>query len=159
MRGDSFTHNDQLTDGEVLRNCALHSLLGLMIFAVGCSGEPTPPAPLRVYARQISTTQSNAEAIGALASRPVADWPRMFGPTSDSCSPEAWIETRWPETGPPLQWKREIGLGYSGLVISQGRPVLLLRINERELKCLSLRQEGASALETETAGAGILSNE
>lgn len=49
------------------------------------------------------------------------DWPQFRGPNRDGVSPETRLLTRWPEGGPPVVWRAKGGMGYSGIVVSDGR--------------------------------------
>ena len=59
------------------------------------------------------------------------DWPRFLGPTGDSKSTEKGILTKWPEAGPRVVWKRDLGVGYAPPTISRGRLFTFSRF-ERE---------------------------
>lgn len=56
---------------------------------------------------------------------PAADWPQWRGPQRTGVSPEkGWRET-WPAHGPATAWKAQVGLGFSSVVIAQGRAFTL----------------------------------
>ena len=50
-----------------------------------------------------------------------ADWPRWRGPNSDGISTETNWLGNWPDTGPKIVWKKEIGRGFATMSISNGR--------------------------------------
>ena len=50
-------------------------------------------------------------------------WPFIRGATFDGHSPEIHLAEQWPEAGPPILWRRDLGQGYSAFV-AQGRRVL-----------------------------------
>ena len=50
-----------------------------------------------------------------------ADWPRYRGPNNDGVSSEHRWRVAWPQTGPPVAWRTDVGIGYSSVVISQNR--------------------------------------
>ncbi len=54
-----------------------------------------------------------------------ADWPHVRGPVYDAHSIEVGLAERWPESGPPVLWTRELGPGYSAFVIAEGRAFTL----------------------------------
>src|SRR5262245_51783734 len=57
----------------------------------------------------------------ALMTASAADWPQWRGPEGNGISTEkGWLAT-WPDEGPPAIWKAAVGIGFSGLSISQGR--------------------------------------
>jgi hypothetical protein len=49
------------------------------------------------------------------------DWPHLRGPRHDGVSTETGLIDAWPEGGPPLLWQRELGQGFSGFVVADGR--------------------------------------
>ncbi len=72
--------------------------------------------------------------------RVALDWPRWLGPDYDGVSKETGWLKQWPEDGPPRLWSREIGLGYSGIIVVKGRVVLFHRIDdENHLDCLDAK--------------------
>ena len=54
-----------------------------------------------------------------------ADWPHVRGPDYDSTSAETGLADHWPEAGPPVLWTRELGPGYAGFVVAEGRAFTL----------------------------------
>jgi outer membrane protein assembly factor BamB len=50
-----------------------------------------------------------------------SDWPAFLGPTGDGRSPEVGLRAPWPKAGPPIVWQAELGTGYGGPAVSQGR--------------------------------------
>ncbi len=61
---------------------------------------------------------------------PVAadDWPQWLGPARDAVWREDGILERFPEDGPPLRWKAELGGGYSGPAVADGRVFVMDRL-------------------------------
>lgn len=51
----------------------------------------------------------------------VADWPQFRGPDRTGLSPETGLIDPWPEGGPPIVWRRDIGEGFTGLVLQDGK--------------------------------------
>jgi outer membrane protein assembly factor BamB len=52
-----------------------------------------------------------------------ADWPQWRGPDRNGISKETgWLDT-WPQQGPPIAWKANVGLGFSSFVINGGKAV------------------------------------
>jgi outer membrane protein assembly factor BamB len=49
------------------------------------------------------------------------DWPRWRGPDLNGISKETGWTTQWPVEGPAVLWRAQVGLGYSSVVVSQGR--------------------------------------
>jgi outer membrane protein assembly factor BamB len=50
-----------------------------------------------------------------------SDWPQFRGPNRDGLSTEGGLLTTWPEGGPNVLWRVDLGDGYSGLSVVQGR--------------------------------------
>ncbi len=49
------------------------------------------------------------------------DWPCFRGPNADGVSLEKDWLTQWPENGPPVLWRTEVGTGYSAVVVVDNR--------------------------------------
>ncbi len=49
------------------------------------------------------------------------DWPHLRGPGYDAISSDSELADGWPAEGPPVVWIRDIGRGYSGFVVAEGR--------------------------------------
>jgi outer membrane protein assembly factor BamB len=56
-----------------------------------------------------------------LAASRADDWPQFRGPTRDGISAEKNWRAEWPAEGPPVAWKAEVGLGFSSIVVANGR--------------------------------------
>lgn len=52
------------------------------------------------------------------------DWPQYLGPNGNSTSPQKGIIKTWPESGPEVLWTVDIGIGYGGPVVSNGKVFL-----------------------------------
>lgn len=50
-----------------------------------------------------------------------ADWPHLRGPNLDGIATETGLADAWPADGPPQLWSRELGQGYSGFVVAEGK--------------------------------------
>lgn len=55
------------------------------------------------------------------------DWPQFLGPTRNGVSAQKGILRSWPEKGPEVLWSVNVGIGYGGPVISDGKVYLLDR--------------------------------
>ncbi|MCX6910864.1 MAG: hypothetical protein NTY01_22870, partial [Verrucomicrobia bacterium] len=65
------------------------------------------------------------------------DWPCFMGPTHDGVSAETNMVTSWPESGPPVVWKMDVGASYSAPSVVKGAMFLFHRIRGEEvLECL-----------------------
>ncbi len=61
------------------------------------------------------------------------DWPRFLGINADCKSAETGLLDKWPQEGPPLIWKKEVGTGYSAPSIRDGQLILHHRIKNEEV--------------------------
>jgi outer membrane protein assembly factor BamB len=52
------------------------------------------------------------------ASTVAGEWPQWAGPNRDFTASETDLADRWPPNGPPRLWSRELGVGYSGIVVA-----------------------------------------
>ena len=68
------------------------------------------------------------------------DWPQYFGPTRNGVSSQKDILRTWPEKGPEVLWTAEIGIGYGGPVVKDGKVYLLDRDDKvgDKLRCFDL---------------------
>lgn len=60
-------------------------------------------------------------------------WPQFRGPQRDGTSPDSGLSKSWPESGPPVVWKKSIGDGFSEVVVTGGRLFVMLADTESEL--------------------------
>jgi outer membrane protein assembly factor BamB len=68
------------------------------------------------------------------------DWPQFLGPERNSTSPQEDLLRSWPESGPEILWTVDLGIGYGGPVVKDGKVYLLDRDNEvgDKLRCFDL---------------------
>jgi outer membrane protein assembly factor BamB len=55
------------------------------------------------------------------------DWPQFLGPDRNSISPQKGLLRSWPESGPEVLWSVDVGIGYGGPVVKNGKVYLLDR--------------------------------
>jgi len=55
------------------------------------------------------------------------DWPQYYGPNRNSISDQKGILRSWPQQGPEVLWSVDIGIGFGGPVIKDGKVYLLDR--------------------------------
>ncbi|MQY78113.1 MAG: PQQ-binding-like beta-propeller repeat protein [Bacteroidetes bacterium] len=55
------------------------------------------------------------------------DWPQYLGPNRNSTSDQKGILRSWSENGPEVLWTVDVGIGYGGTVIKDGKVYLLDR--------------------------------
>jgi outer membrane protein assembly factor BamB len=60
------------------------------------------------------------------------DWPQYLGPNRNSTSPQKGILRTWPASGPQVLWTVDLGKGFGGPVIKDGKVYLLDRKDEVE---------------------------
>ena len=61
------------------------------------------------------------------------DWPVFLGPRQDNTSCETGLALAWPAEGPPVVWRKTLGLSYSPPVVARGRLVAFHRIADQEV--------------------------
>lgn len=68
------------------------------------------------------------------------DWPQYLGPERNSKSPQKEIIRSWPAAGPEILWNVDVGIGFGGPVIKDGKAYLLDRDDEvgDKLRCFDL---------------------
>lgn len=68
------------------------------------------------------------------------DWPQYLGPDRNSTSPQKGILRSWPAQGPEIQWSVNIGIGFGGPVVKDGKVYLLDRDDKAgdKLRCFDL---------------------
>lgn len=88
----------------------------------------------------LKTTLTSIAMFVASASTQAADWPQFLGPERNSTSREAGILRSWPESGLDVKWTVDVGRGYGGPVVSDGKVYLLDRNDEvgEKLRCFKL---------------------
>lgn len=71
-------------------------------------------------------------AVGAGAGEPAGTWTQWGGPHQDFRAPSASLAKSWPEGGPEKLWSRELGEGYSAILVEDGRLYTMYRDGEQE---------------------------
>jgi outer membrane protein assembly factor BamB len=68
------------------------------------------------------------------------DWPQYLGPNRNGVSDQKNILRTWPQQGPEVQWTVNIGIGFGGPVIKDGKVYLLDRDDKvgDKLRCFDL---------------------
>jgi outer membrane protein assembly factor BamB len=57
------------------------------------------------------------------------DWPQYLGPNRNGISPQKIILRSWPQQGPEVIWTVNVGIGYGGPVVKNGKVYLLDRVD------------------------------
>ena len=55
------------------------------------------------------------------------DWPQFLGPNGNSTTKQAGLLRTWPAEGPEVLWTVDLGIGFGGPVIKDGKAYLLDR--------------------------------
>ena len=72
-------------------------------------------------------------AAWAVAAR-AGDWPQILGPNrSGVAAADESLAESWPAGGPPIVWRREVGAGYAGVAVAEGRAFLFHRVGGEEV--------------------------
>jgi outer membrane protein assembly factor BamB len=68
------------------------------------------------------------------------DWPQFLGPNRNSISDQKGLLRSWPETGPEVLWTTNVGIGYGGPAVKDGKVYLLDRddLVGDNLRCFEL---------------------
>jgi outer membrane protein assembly factor BamB len=71
--------------------------------------------------------------IAVLSQGTSSDWPQLLGPTRNGVYRGPAVLETWPAGGPRVVWRKQVGEGFSGPVVSQGHLILFHRMNNREI--------------------------
>ena len=76
----------------------------------------------------------------AVASVFAADWPQYLGPNRDGISTQKGLLRTWPAEGPKVEWTADIGAGFGGPVVKDGKVYLLDRVDKvcDNMRCFDL---------------------
>jgi outer membrane protein assembly factor BamB len=69
----------------------------------------------------------------AAAQTPAGDWPQFLGSARDGIYRGPALLENWPSGGPRVVWKKQVGQGFSGPVVTQGRLILFHRVGNNEI--------------------------
>ena len=105
----------------------LFVLTSLALDAVLAAAGELPGAPER-----------HAPAVTDLATRPGEDWGAFLGPTGNGRSRLEGMVVPWPAAGPRIVWHCDVGEGYCGPAVAQGRCVICDRVGQEiRVRCLA----------------------
>ena len=62
-----------------------------------------------------------------------ADWPQFLGPARNGEYTGTNLAQTWPKEGPRKVWQKNIGQGFSGPAVSQGKLILFHRVDNKEV--------------------------
>jgi outer membrane protein assembly factor BamB len=69
----------------------------------------------------------------ALAPRLAADWPQVLGPTRNGVYAGPPLSDRWTDGKPREVWRKQVGQGFSGPVVADGKLILFHRVGNQEV--------------------------
>src|SRR5881397_4022798 len=72
-------------------------------------------------------------ALAAGAQSTVTDWPQFLGPERNGVYRGPALAEKWAAGGPRVVWQKQVGQGFSGPVVAQGRVILFHRVSNREV--------------------------
>ncbi|MBL68293.1 MAG: alcohol dehydrogenase [Verrucomicrobiales bacterium] len=66
------------------------------------------------------------------------DWPQFLGPRRDGSYAGTGLAARWPADGPKILWRKNVGTGWSGATVAEGKAILFHRSgNDEIVECVS----------------------
>lgn len=69
-----------------------------------------------------------------------SDWPQFLGPTRDGVYHGPPIAPAFPPGGPKVVWKMNVGQGFAGPAVSDGKLILFHRVGDKErVECLDAK--------------------
>jgi outer membrane protein assembly factor BamB len=71
--------------------------------------------------------------IAALRAAPPGDWPQFLGPDRNGVYTGPPLARSWPASGPRIVWRKPVGQGFAGPVVTGGRLILFHRIGAEEI--------------------------
>jgi outer membrane protein assembly factor BamB len=64
---------------------------------------------------------------------PAEDWPQYLGPDRNGVYRGPVLDETWGANGPRVVWRKQVGAGFSGPVVAQGRLILFHRLMNSEV--------------------------
>jgi len=61
------------------------------------------------------------------------DWPQILGPHRNAQADDERLAQKWPDNGPPVLWKHDLGQGLAGPAIAKGRVLVFHRVDDEEV--------------------------
>ena len=108
------------------RLCLAFSVGLALAWGAASADEPAP------------SPKHSARQIPDLWTRPGEDWAGFLGPTGNGRSSLTGMAVPWPAGGPRIVWHCELGEGYCGPAVAQGRCVICDRVGQEiRVRCLA----------------------
>lgn len=74
-----------------------------------------------------------------------ADWPQWLGPDRTGISTETGFLKTWPKGGPAVVWKKNLGEGFSGISVANGRVFTMFAEGDKEF-VICLKEESGDEI-------------
>ncbi len=85
--------------------------------------------------------------VATLAAEPASRWAQWGGPNRDFQAPAAGLAASWPEDGPKKLWSRDLGDGYSTVLVDGERLYTMYRAADKEAVIALERKTGKTIWE------------
>lgn len=82
---------------------------------------------------QVLGLSTAAILAAAVSPAGAADWPYFRGPNQSGTTPESGWQTAWDGGGPTVAWKKNVGIGTAGVVVSGDRAVTIGNRNGQDV--------------------------
>ena len=92
---------------------------------------------------RVSLTRGVLLALVASSSVVAADWPQFLGPARNGVYTGPPLADSWPANGPRVVWKKQVGAGFAGPVVTGSRVILFHRVGNDEVVEALNTQTGA----------------
>jgi outer membrane protein assembly factor BamB len=79
------------------------------------------------------TTRVPTLLLLALITTFAADWPQFLGPTRNGVYSGNDLAPSFPDSGPPVVWRKEVGEGFAAPVVAAGKAIVFHRSTGREV--------------------------
>jgi len=89
-------------------------------------------------AEPAASSENPSTIVADLWTRPGEDWGEFLGPTGNGRSSLNGMAVPWPADGPRVVWHCELGEGYCGPAVAQGRCLICDRVGQEiRIRCLA----------------------
>ncbi len=115
--------------------------LVLLILALGNSPGVPAQSPPQAASRHATPPSPSSTAPSPEGAATATSWKLWGGPGRNFISPATGLADTWPESGPPVLWKRDLGEGYSAIAVDgdtlytmvhRGQPYWLVFTEQQE---------------------------
>ena len=123
-------------------------LLAQLTAALSNAGKRPSPSPLNEeragvrseHANRIQNDQARSLAVRCFLllfffslSLSAQDWPQILGPNRDGIYTGPALAKTWPKEGPKVLWQKNVGSGFAGPSVRDGKVILFHRVNNDEV--------------------------